>query len=120
MRDALIDELNARGINQTQAADLIGVHRAVFSRWVHPTSPSYPALVNVPNVAAFLGLSESETKALFPADYSHQPGRGTGTTYEHVAEMRKDLAEVKSQMAELRAVMLALLDRVNGITGDTH
>lgn len=89
-----------RGLNQTQAAGVIGVSREVYSRWVSGRGV-LPSIQNLGAVAVFLGVDQRSLLALFPDSYSLRGARGSKT--RQMAELVDEVAEVRRLVAELVA-----------------
>jgi transcriptional regulator with XRE-family HTH domain len=102
-------EQRRRGVNQTQAAELVGVSKAVYSRWC--TGSSLPSISNVGAVADFVGLSTVELVDLFPSSYSQ---RGVLTPFRDFVAMVAQIDQLTIGLDEMRAIVAALAagDRV--------
>jgi transcriptional regulator with XRE-family HTH domain len=114
MREALLAEQERRHINQSKAASLIGVSRAVFSRWVSETNTAYPSLYNMRAVAAFLHLDLDQLRSLFPQGYTAQTGNTGGSAKERLVRMQDQLDSLQHQFDEVLAQLLEIRSLVTG------
>lgn len=109
--DALKREQAARGINQTAAATLIGVERSVYSKWINGRG-TVPSVHNLPAVAKFLHLTETDLLALFPAGYRMRAARGSSVA--HLAQLVAELHDLATEVRELRTEVADLRRNSNG------
>jgi transcriptional regulator with XRE-family HTH domain len=100
---ALRREQARRGLNQSQAAAVIGVSRSVYSRWVSGRA-ILPSWQNLAAVATYLGITTQAVQAMFPESYSLRGARGST-----VREMAAMLDEVRT----LRLMVEEILERLD-------
>lgn len=62
--DLLARELSKRDLTQRQAAPILGVSQQNIGKWLR--GPQRPSPENWPALAAFLGISEADLKAMLP------------------------------------------------------
>jgi transcriptional regulator with XRE-family HTH domain len=103
LETVLQQEQLKRGINQTQAAELIGVSRAVYSRWISGRV-AMPSTQNLQAVAAYLHINQRRLLDLFPDNYALRGTRGSSA---------RQIAELTDEVAELRRIVTGLVDNLN-------
>lgn len=98
LETVLLREQLKRGFNQTQAAQTIGVSRAVYSRWISGRAV-LPSIQNLGAVAAYLGIDQRHLLDLFPDSYSLRGARGSST--RQIAELADEVTELRRTVDQL-------------------
>ena len=88
------------GLNQVEAADLLGVSQSRLSRWLN--KGDFPSDENTHVVAGWLGISGPELAALrFEA--RHEPGMGTGSVERRLLAIERQLKALTNAVERLGA-----------------